>query len=220
MATDTGVSQLFIDIETIPVQAPQHIAYLSENIKPRANLKDPDKIDADIKAKQAEISSRTALTGLWGEIMSCAWAVDDTAILSTVRDTGQPEGEYLEALGSSIYKTFNGRVRWVGFNVGFDTRFLMQRCVLNQVKWPFHIPADVNPWSDLIFDVQYRWCGRDIKGMSLGALSQAFGLGTKTDAPTMMEYYWKNDQADKIRAYNVQDIHLTRELYKRLENYS
>ena len=106
--------------------------------------------------------------------------------------------------------------KWIGFNLGFDTRFLFQRCCINNVASPLFIPKDEPPWSNKIYDVQNAWAGRDIKGQSLDNLSKAFGLPTKPMKATELFNLWLTGDFERIKEYSRHDVTVTRELYKRI----
>ena len=74
------------DIETIPDQSEDAIERASDLVKVPSNYKDPIKI-ADYKLKNAEDAHlKTGLNGLYGEICSIAWAVEDDDVAVIYRD--------------------------------------------------------------------------------------------------------------------------------------
>ena len=221
---------LFIDIETVPTQSDEHKEFLTSHVKPAANIKDPDKIEADLAKKRAAIIPQTALNGLWGEIVSIAWAVGDGNIASVSRTPyvlgsrnneyrqHYPEREFLRETSIAISSQLGlQRPQWVGFNLGFDTSFLFKRCCLLGIEFLPHIPNNEPPWSDKVLDLQFTWAGREIKGQSLGNIAHAFGFEPKTMDPTEIEFYWHQGERKLIEEYNAHDVELTRDLYYRLE---
>lgn len=205
---------LIIDIETVPCQKDDLRQFLIENVKPRANLKDPAKIEADLEEKRSEIVAQTALNGLWGEVMCVGWCVDDSDIQTAIRPPDEPEGAFLARVGRAITKGLDYNPRWVGFGLDFDTRFLFQRSVLNRVHFVPIIPVNEPAWSDKILDIQFQWGGRNIKGVSLNNLARAFGLEPKTMDPTEIEFYWHQGELATIQQYCAHDVELTRDLMR------
>jgi hypothetical protein len=220
----------YFDIETIPTTNKMVIDSIRESITPPGNYKKPESI-AEWMATQGEEAfqqayRKTALDGLYGEIISIAWAFgnDDPSVLN--RRQGDREDELLDAffVNISSLKTLYGNKgnisKWIGHYIsGFDLRFLWQRCVVNDVKPPIAIPYDAKPWDDRIFDTKVAWTGSSqYSGAgSLDKLSLAiFGEGKGEINGANVYDYWLAGKYQEIADYNVRDVEMCRKLYKKM----
>ena len=116
------------DIETAPlVDAEVYI----ESPKPRANLKDPLKIEADIREKKAAVLDRAALDPDLCRIVAAGWDCDGKAE-SMVCETAEHEGDVLER-----FWTQTQGATLVGFNcLSFDLPVLLRRSLYLRVSAP------------------------------------------------------------------------------------
>ena len=220
---------LVIDIETIPGQRDGLREKIAESVAPPGNMKKADTIakwEAEEKPACVEEAYRkTGLDGGYGEALCIGWAVDDGEIQSMSRRIGDDEGEFLQACLTEIANQVGYRndglcrsVTWVGHNlVGFDLRFLWQRCVVNRVNSPIRIPVTAKPWDDTVFDTMTEWAG--VRGsVSLAKLGDIFGIG-KLDGMDGSQVYELAlaGQYARIEEYCRKDVEITREAYRRMQ---
>jgi hypothetical protein len=219
---------LVFDIESIPSQKPGAYEKIRETIKHPGNISKPETVakwyaeNADIAAM--ELYRKQSFDGLYGEIISIAWAIDDGPVYSAYRHSGKDETriirEFFDAITSFLDKNGNREfiTKWIGHYItGFDLRFLWQRCVVLGIKPPLRIPYDAKPWDDIVFDTKLAWTGSEhYKGAgSLDALSQAFGMDAKGDLDGSKVYdYWLDGRIEEIAEYNADDVKKSRKLYK------
>lgn len=209
---------LFIDIETIPDQSENALEVAAENVKVPGNYKKPEVIEK-YRQENAEAEwLKTGLKGISGEICSIAWAIDDGEIIGNCRDSTTSEAWLLKHFCDCIKQEMDGRIpHWIGHNViEFDLRFLKQRCLINNVRPPFIIPADTRH-GNAAFDTMKEWAG--YRGyVSLDALAKAFGFEGKQDM-TGKDVWpaFKAGEFDKIEKYNISDVDLTRKVYRRMQ---
>ena len=220
---------LCIDIESIPTQNQAVIDDLKFSINAPANYTKPETIEKwfaeNFDAEFDKIYRKTALDGLYGEIISIAWAFDDEEASVVFRNHDESEKELLQAFFMWINTRLSLRQgkpevisKWIGHYItGFDLRFLWQRCVVNQVKPSVKIPYDAKPWSDDVFDTKIAWTGSSqYSGAgSLDKLCTAFGIGSKGEINGANVYdYWLKKEFSKIADYNKEDVEMCRKLYK------
>ncbi|MGD0960863.1 MAG: hypothetical protein ABSB19_13740 [Methylomonas sp.] len=227
------MTKIFLDIQTIPMQDETLIAQITQSIKPPGNYSQPDSIarwyKENLRSEAERRYRQTALDGLYGEICSIAWALDEGEVTVFWRDGLSGERGLLENFMAELAALEDGQGRrrfirtWVGhFISGFDLRFLWQRCVINRVRPSVALPIDAKPWDDRIFDTCLVWSGTHAGGgqSSLAALSQAFGLECKPGLDGGRVYQdWLAGRYEAIAEYNRLAVANTRELYRRM-NFS
>ncbi len=221
------MTNLYIDLETIPDQAPGAFDRIYDAIKPPGNIKKPESIEKWMvengSAAAAEAHQKTSFNGLYGEICSIAWAIDDGEIIGNCRRPDTTEAWLLQHFFDCIaQETKSGegehpRLTWIGHNViDFDLRFLKQRAIVNDVRPPFIIPADARHGSNDVFDTMKAWAGW--KGyVSQDALCDALGIDGKGDMDGSEVWpAYQRQEYDTIQEYNINDVRIVRELYQRM----
>jgi hypothetical protein len=220
--------KIFLDIETLPTRDEQVIAKLESKISPPGNITKPESIDkwmAENKATTLDSAIRkTSFDGLYGELLSIAWAINDNDVVVIHQGIYGNERELINAFFKSINPLYDERgnraviSQWVGhWILNFDLRFLWQRCVVLGIKPPLRIPYDAKPWDDIVFDTKVAWTGLgQYSGVGkLDDLAQAFGMDAKGDLDGSKVYdYWLAGRIEEIAEYNKQDVEKTRKLYK------
>ena len=212
---------LYLDIETIPDQRPGALERAEANIKPPSSYKKPESIERYRKDNAEAQLRRTALQGIAGEVCSIAWAFDDGPIKAATRDRTLSEASILQTFFANVADEMDGRgqyprITWVGHNViEFDLRFLKQRSLICNVPPAVFIPADARH-GKTVFDTMKEWAGW--KGyVKLDALCDAFGIPGKSDVDgSMVGDLWDAGEYEKIRQYNIDDVQLVRNVYRRM----
>lgn len=222
------MSTLFFDLETIPSQKPGALEAIRKTIKHPGNISKQDTIDKwyaeNADAAAMEQYRKQSFDGLYGEIISIAWAIDDNPVnVVHVGERGN-EKELLNSFFVQLESILDERgnraviTKWSGHYItGFDLRFLWQRCIVNGVRPSVKIPYDAKPWDAQVFDTKTAWTGTSqYSGAgSLDALSRAFGMEGKGDIDGSKVYdYWLDGRIDEIAEYNKQDVEKCRALYK------
>ncbi len=123
------VSPICFDLETAGL--PNAEDFL-EPVQPARNLKDPDKIKADIEQKTAERLDRIALDWNVGRIVVLAWWTQERGeVVLLCKD----EQEEIRAIGQFWHEAKHRLL--VGFAIKqFDLRFLIQRSRYLGVSYP------------------------------------------------------------------------------------
>jgi len=217
--SDHSQPKLVIDIETGPAQDKDNIDWLVQGMTPPANYKSDEAIEKWMLQNKDSVISKTALSGLWGSVIAIGYAIDDEPVQVHIRDNEpqlEDEQRFLTDVLNLIHDKCAYRPQWIGFNLGFDTRFLFQRCAILGVQTGLQIPKDESPWSDRIYDVLWHWAGRETKGNSLNNVCKAFGLPTKPMKATELFNLWLTGDFDRIEEYSRHDVTVTRQLYKRI----
>lgn len=239
-----GITEVFIDIETVPMQSQRLIGALADDmraeleselsdVKAPGNYKDAEKIAEFVKAKRGEIVAghkekvldsihRTSLDGAYGEVYCVGLAFDDEAPLVITRGQGLGREDEHRLL-SAVFAVLGERLRpgaarrFIGHNVvGFDFRFLWQRSMVLGVRPPPMLPRDPKPWSDEVFDTMVAWAGvRD--RVKLSKLCRAFDIDD-TDTIDGSEVWGcvQRGEYDKVADHCAIDISKTRAVYRRM----
>ena len=189
--------------------------------------------DADEKYR------KTALDGARGEICVISWAVNDGPIRHVCQD---PTGQAADADEAGMLREFfkdlqadaeelppesrNRRLRWIGHNIlGFDLRFIFQRCVIHQIPPAVSLHQAAPPHSDFIFDTMLEWAG--FRGrVSESNLCKALGIADKgselegTDAEgidgSQVWDYVKAGRLDDVVTYCDGDVDRSRRIFNAL----
>lgn len=218
--------KLFFDIETIPSQLPNAREESAKNIKVPGNISKPETIE---KWKQDNAESeyrKQSFDGLYGEIISIAWAIEDETPRVLFRGKTGSEYDLLKGFFEDISYPVDMRgnraviTKWIGHYItGFDLRFLWQRCVVNNLRPPIDIPYDAKPWDERVFDTKIAWSGvSQYSGASkLDLLCKGLGFEGKGDLDGSKVFdYWLKGRYEEIAEYNKQDVEMCRNLYKRM----
>lgn len=202
------------DIETGPLPDATLVALMPE-FEPAANLKDPDKIAADIARKKVKWKEDAALSALTGRVLAVGFLPefseaaeiisndDEAALLASVWD-------YFRTAGGTRRPTF------VGFNTfAFDLPFLVRRSWANGVSVPATIRQGRH-WSDWLLDLRDVWQMGDRQASgSLDSICRTLGLGEKSGSGADFARLWQTDRAAATE-YLMKDLSLTAALAGRL----
>lgn len=208
---------VFVDVETVPVQCPERRAKLIADAKPPANYSKPETIAKWREDNAAEIIAKTSFDPAYGHICSIAWAGSNGDPVSRTAETLAQEAAVIGAFFDSLPKT--GMCRFIGHYIsGFDLRFIMCRAIVLGVKVPALWPRDPKPWDQQVFDTMTAWAGT--KGtISLDRLCEALGIespkGELTGAGVAQA--WADGRFDEIASYNRGDVDAVREVFRKFE---
>lgn len=207
------VSPIVVDIETCGLP---NAADFLEPVTPDARLKDPVKIEEDIKAKTAARVEKLALDWNVGRIAALGWWTADT---SSVRACPSESDEY-QALHEFWLMARHRTI--VGFNIkGFDLRFLVQRSRYLSVSYPVLDFSKYNRKGieDLYLLLTFGDGTYDQGAMrrTLHAFCRRFGLPindeiTGKDVPALVAA----GEWDKVLQHVTSDVELTVALARRL----
>jgi len=216
------MTQLTIDLETVPTTQGWLIDQIRQSIKPPGNIKKQESIDKwfEENADQAALEKirKTAFNGSVGEILMIGYAIDNNPVNVLRRTLEDPEEGILNDFVDVLESTRN--LTWVGHNItGFDLRFLWQRMKINNVKCNVAIPYNAKPWeSDKVFDTYTQWAGLKSDGYNdLDTLCRVFGINLPKGMHGSEVYDAALDgRYDDIANYCKDDVERARQLYKRI----
>jgi len=226
------MTSLFMDLESIPGQAPWIREDIAKTVKHPGNIKLPESIakwEKDKKPAAIDAAwAKTGLNGTYGEVICLSWAIDDNPVKTVKRDLGASEGDMLtdfftqlkeDLLGDSNLSVHSGVPTWIGHNItGFDLRFLFQRCIVNNVRPTSVIPVNAKPWDNAVFDTFIEWSGfKSSGGGSLTAVCKALGIedNDTIDGSQVWDCIQKGD-LDIVVKHCEQDVEKVRQVHKRL----
>ena len=216
---------IFIDIETIPNQSPEYRAMVRETIKPPANLKKQESIDAwyaeNADAATDEAVAKTSFDPAAGHIVCIGFAFGDEKAQFIEALEVEEEATQLDAFFKTVTaKCYMNPVQWVGHYIsGFDLRFLINRAIVLGVQLPSKLvlPRDIKPWSGQVFDTMTAWAGNKDK-ISQDRLAKALGLAGKGDFDGgMVAEAWLNGEHQRIAEYCMSDVETVRAIYRRFQ---
>jgi len=213
-----------LDIETIPTQRADILAYVASQVTHPGNITKAETIakwnEESRPAAVAEALHKTALDGAFGQVVCVGIAMGDN---EPETFSEMSENTVLLELSDSLDrvspKDFFSTVI-VGHNVsGFDLRFLVQRYIVNGIK-PHPVitrAAQAKPWeSDKVYDTMVQFAGVGNR-ISLDKLCMALGLLGKGDVSG--KDVWPMVQAgelQKVAEYCAGDVRKTRAVYNRM----
>lgn len=214
MHEDDFPSPIVVDIETWPLE---NAADYLEPVQAAKNLRDPEKIKADIEQRTAERDGKLALDWNVGRIAALGWWTAERGIDA---DVCKCEGD--EALMLKEFWVISRHRSIIGFNVkGFDLRYLIQRSRYLGVSYPW---IDMGKYSrkgvtDLFLELTFYDGIHDQGAMkrSLKSFCRRFGIPVTDeidgkDIPALAAA----GQWDQVEAHMRSDIAMTVELARRL----
>ena len=223
--------KLFFDIETIPSSNKKVMDNILAGISAPGNYTKPETIEKWMDENAPTVFDKelrkTALDGLYGEIISIAWAIDDKPVDVIYRGKESDKESdvltgFLDAI-THVNDEYGNRgiiSKWIGHYIcGFDLRFLWQRCVINGIKPELKIPYDAKPWDSSVFDTKIAWTGASqYSGAgSLDALALVMlGEGKGEINGSNVYDYWMRGEYKMIADYNKKDVEMCRNLYKKM----
>lgn len=209
-------SVTYLDIETGPLPEAELVAQMPE-FEAARNLKDPEKIAADIAEKKRRWIEEAALSAISGQIL-CAGTLRGSAFM--LWDAPEFRGE--DQLLIDLWGFMSGELQCgntiAGFCIkSFDIPYMVRRSFKHGIK----VPACI--WqgrflTDQIVDIADLWsCGsRDPRDrISLDALARFLGVGQKTGTGADFAQLWVSDRQKAI-AYLENDLKLTALAYERM----
>jgi predicted PolB exonuclease-like 3'-5' exonuclease len=208
------ISPIVVDIETWPLE---NAADYLEPVQAARNLKDPEKIKADIEQKTAERQDKLALDCNVGRIAAIGWWTEESGINA---DVCKCEGD--EATMLAAFWLQSKRRDIIGFNIkGFDLRYLIQRSRYLGISYP---QLDMGKYSrkgviDLYLELTF-YDGIHDKGemsRSLKSFCRRFGIPVDDtingkDIPALVAA----GEWDKVIAHVTSDVNATVALARKL----
>ena len=225
---------IYLDIETIPTQRNDartriYDAALEKatTAEPPSNYKKDDairdwrkrRIDAAVKDGE-EAWHKTSLDGSYGELCCICWAFDDGPInVSSRASVAESErdllGRFFASLANAGKRWPSSLPHWIGYNLGFDLRFIHHRAVVLQVKPPFFLPYNMPAWGNALTDLMYEWCGA--RGyMKLSELCDALGIVVEDDIDGSQVWEtFQDNNIEKIESHCAADVERVRLIDRR-----
>lgn len=210
--------KLVLDIETAGALRPEMEAFLIENVKPNAGLKDPIKIVQDIADKKAAIVEKAALKATRGKIIALGTCVyDDHSGVWSDPHVFTNEAESLTILWEFFSNpTTRTLITYNGLN--FDLPYCIQRSMMLGIKVPANVrPLFLNKYKDHHVDLMQLWtCGVYGEYVTLKELCIAFGIEPPKGDGGEVPRLYAEGKMDEIVAHCREDLRATKELYERM----
>lgn len=212
---------IFFDIETLSTNDESVIEELRKSITAPAQYKKQDSInkwmEENAEDQLKELVAKTSFDGMYGRVACIAWALDDGKIMHTTKEMN--ERECLHMFFDYLDDVLTIDESLCGHNIaGFDLPFLKHRAIINKIKPPITLlnAMSAKPWDNVIQDTMLLWSTDKHRRGSMDRLCRAFGIKGKEgfDGSMVAETWPINPQ--KVIDYCCDDIHRTREIYKRI----
>jgi len=206
--------RLYIDIETIPSDTPPTRAELLKALP--GTIKKQETIDKWLEENDHLVWQKESLNSMKGNICSIAWAFDAEDIQVS---TG-PEEVVLDSLFTSIKnkigKNTPSIIDWVGHNIlGFDLPFIFHRSLIVCPQFTNLIQKDKRN----VYDTMKLWNPWDYRNFTgLKDIANFLGLEVREETGAAIWDLWNTEEFDTIKEYNKHDVHLTREIFKMIQD--
>jgi len=212
---------IYLDIETLPSTNDQVVELIKSQVKAPKNYKDPKKIADYIEESVDEKVRKTALSGLFGQVLCVGYAINEDPVQVLYAD-GKLHGEaqILVALrrvccDGSVKQSDFCRTKLIGHNIkDFDIPFLSQRMMINGMAPLFRHGTKL--WDMPVDDTMTMFaCGKR-EMYSLKNICAAFNIESpKSDMDGSKVYdYWLDGKHEEIAQYCAHDVEATRAVYK------
>lgn len=201
--------QIAYDIETA-ASGMAKLYYAQKVYKPKANLKDPVKIEADLLEKRAKDESKAALRWWTSQVICVSvvfkgqpfvWSgVDEREVLKTFFDFMDPIEATLVGKGSR----------------DFDLPMLVGRCLALDMGVPNCLRKHRHPLEDVDHIFSYR----PLQNEQCGKLSDyAWGLGIdgKLSAGSEVAAMYEQGRWEELQNYCIQDSVIVDEMVRRYQ---
>lgn len=209
-------SYLCIDIETGPMPEGDMIG-LVPDFEAAKNLKDPEKIKANIEEKRKEWMDEAALKADRGQILVIGLLTTDR-----VQFLEGSEKAVLEAAWENLKKHSLSQDTIVGHNiVGFDLPFMVRRSWRSGVRVPEFVVQDLGQYRQprWVFDTMLAWTfNNKHERIGLDAFAKHLGVGAKNGKGQNFAKLYA-EQPDKALEYLANDLRLCRDIYLHLHQF-
>lgn len=201
------MSAYIFDIETCPLP-PEELAVLEPKLAPAKNLKDPEKIAADIAAKRAAWLEDAALSAITGRVLAVGVLRGEEPEIFH----GYDEHANIGAFWDLIHEGGS----FAGFNVAsFDLPFLVRR------SWKLGIPIPPirsgRHWSGNFIDLRDVWgLGEYHPEGSLDMISRHLGFPGKDSNGKLFHQLYIDDVGAALK-YLANDLYMTQRLERALK---
>ncbi len=203
----------YFDAETYSLALPE-LEALMPQFEAAANLKDPEKIAANIESKRQAWIADAALSPLTGYVLVIGLMSAETVFFEGSEPT------LLEAFLNRTDEILSGGGKLIGFNIfSFDLQFILKRAYRHSVKVPRSIGGWTGRywnWNENIIDLRLLWQMGDRQAPgSLDSIARHLGVGAKTGTGKEFAKLWETEKPKAVE-YIQNDLVLVREIACRM----
>ena len=220
------MTNIYLDIETIPSQEDWVTQYITDNTKPPGNITKPESIEKWYAEKQEQAIEdnlrKCSFDGAMNHIVCIGVALDDEEPVVFYTRAANGEADILQTFYNYIEQSTDdyGNI-YIGHNIsGFDLRVILQRSIVLGVQPCAGIPFHAKPWDMNPFDTMQKWDARNYTKLDI--LARALGIAESYESGvdgSQVYDMWLNGQDDDIADYCKSDVRLVREVYKRMKAF-
>lgn len=217
---------VYIDVETIPGQAPWIKELTDSSVSVPGSYKKPEAIqrwwDEKGDAARDKAWTDTSLNATFGEAVVISWAIEDEDPEAAARPVDGSElnmlQNFFDRLDDRLEEGSHRQIPvFIGHNVLFDIRFLWRRAVILELEPPFDLPYDAKPWGKEMIDTCQMWKqGEKNTSGTLDVLCKVMGLGEKEMGGDEVWQYMKDGRLDEVVTYCKGDVNRCRALHQRM----
>lgn len=202
------------DIETGPLPK-EYLDAIKPEFVANKTLKDPEKIKADLEAKEQTWRDNAALDATTGRVL-CIGMASGLASADVAGDGVPEEALVIERFWNWLELHLQRSEKCIGFAIfRFDLPFLLRRSWALGVEVPRIVRRGRN-WHEDIIDLLDVWrCGNYDQMVSLDMLSATLGFGRKSGDGSQFAALWASDRKAAIE-YVLRDLKLTRQAAERM----
>ena len=206
--------KVVLDIETIPCDD-VHRSLLPQAKPPPSLVTEREPMSPEDWLEQQYIM--TALDGTFGRIV-CIGMIQLTNANDVIGATilfGNSEIDILDHFWDRM-RTWHAPYLITHNGLSFDLPFIWKRSVVHQVPPTMEFRL-ARFRTDTVYDTMMVWANWDMRNaVSLGVLSQALGLKSKSGSGHQVFDMWKSGKLKDIAAYCLDDTYLTYACYCRM----
>lgn len=200
---------IFFDIETTALPEADLLA-LAPEFEAAKNLRDPEKIAANIAEKRAEWLERAALSPETGRVLAIGLYDESFWMFSG------DEADILEAFWSGLCS--HPEEQFIGWNIfGFDLPFLVRRSWILGIATPSWLRRG-RVWDISFIDLMEVYSLGTKQYVSLDTAARALGVGRKTGSGADFGKLWCGTMEQRQQAieYLQNDVELTQRVGARI----
>ena len=209
------MTNVFIDIETIPDQSQGALDRIKETLTPPGNISKQETIDKWWAEKAPEAAEekylKTSLDGTYGRILCIGVALND---MPATVFSGEED-----AVLTAFYAFVSGldNTMFIGHNIHkFDLPFIRHRSIINRIKPTCAMPDGRFNGQDAFCTMQ-SWAGYG-NFIGLDRLCGVLGIDSPKDGidGSKVWAYVQAGREQEVYDYCKRDVEATREVYKRI----
>jgi hypothetical protein len=199
---------IYLDIETAPLTEEEQKPF-EPQFHARANLADPEKIEADIQAKREAWLDKAQLDGTRCRVCAYGYGVEVMGV--PIIHISEDERTLL----TELVELIDGADLVLAHNIGYDLGIIAQRCAIHDITLPRLHGKNFAYYEMKFIDTKDLWKPRAAcveTSAKLDDIGLALGFPRK---PGSGKDFWKWDD-NKQHEYLTHDVRVIQEIGRRM----